>query len=152
MACVPAGWARKRRGEPATHGAQVCLQKERLLVPGQLCTELYVLSNGALQITFPGIASKGCEADGGGAACRETMAGRDTMSPDQSRKTRMDRRAMGLKADRLRFRMCEKAGQVTRGTITIMLLFYSTEGRLPARRFWGSPTRCSGRCSTRSSS
>ena len=32
---------------------QVTLQKEDLLVPGQLCTDVYILITGSLQITLP---------------------------------------------------------------------------------------------------
>ena len=43
---------------------QVTLQKEDLLVPGQLCTDVYILITGSLQITLPSQDDAGVDDPG----------------------------------------------------------------------------------------
>jgi len=76
---------------------QVCLQKESLLEPGALCTELYVLITGALQITLRQLAD-----DGG-----DPSVGRESRTSEGRLVSRK-----GLKGDKMRFRVIEKPGQV----------------------------------------
>lgn len=90
---------------------QVCLQKESLLVPGQLCTELYILTQGAMQITFP----EAMRHD----ELRNSVIHSTEMSQallGGATALRHDGKAApvrkGLKAERLRFRMVEKPGQI----------------------------------------
>ena len=72
---------------------QVCLQKESLIEPGALCTELYILMTGALQVTLPHD-----DAD----PAREATITKGMESRNTTKK--------GLKGERMR--ILEKQGQL----------------------------------------
>ena len=96
---------------------QVTLQKEDLMVPGQLCTELYILITGSLQVTL-------ASADEDDQLAKNVLAGgpsnRATMRESTARHTgnRATMHSKGsaaassshLKGDKLRFRVVEKPG------------------------------------------
>jgi hypothetical protein len=105
---------------------QVTLQKEDLLVPGQLCTDVYILITGSLQITLPSddgggnveemvpVSAMECAQPLRGSACAtgDRPAARGGLA-DRSRCTGKGAAAASsapLKGDRLRFRVVEKAG------------------------------------------
>ena len=105
---------------------QVTLQKEDLLVPGQLCTDVYILITGSLQITLPyddggggvqeEMAPMECAAQGRGSGCAtgDRPAARAGLA-DRSRCTGKGAAAASsapLKGDRLRFRVVEKTGHI----------------------------------------
>jgi len=114
---------------------QVTLQKEDLLVPGQLCTDVYVLVTGSLQITLPTAEDAGDEQLAAAAAdfpptgactgkrlgsCPPGVSTADAKMASRttdklSRTTGKGAAAASsshLKGERLRFRVVEKPGQI----------------------------------------
>ena len=110
---------------------QVTLQKEDLLVPGQLCTDVYILITGSLQITLPSaediageeLAFSSTTADQFGlsrnlGSDRPQGPGADPKMTGRSTGSRITSKGAAaassshLKGERLRFRVVEKPGHI----------------------------------------
>ena len=87
---------------------QVILQKEDLLVPGQLCAELYILITGSLQITLPLAADDDRALEHGATDDADGRASAASFT----RSTGSKSTSAALKGNRLRFRPVEKPGQI----------------------------------------
>ena len=102
---------------------QVTLQKEEVLIPGQLCAELFVLITGSLQITLPGEdgtadryeaedqrrTGRGASMAPSGAPARAFSSRAPSSAADAAEPRSSPEK---LKGDRLRFRVVEKPGQI----------------------------------------
>lgn len=114
---------------------QVVLQKEDLLVPGQLCTDVFILITGSLQVTLPSAQTANAESgddliepstrkttNAMASPKRATERGTGGLAEDSSpegrkTKSRMDSsfratKSEKLKGERLRFRVVEKPGHI----------------------------------------